>query len=516
MVHALLVLNIVLFSLGAFAQGKPDRFYVEGYLGEKALPEYSERWQPLIFQDPYLGQIRFADEKFLQDYFSNYIFRDERDYTSFIKSELKGGSMCSNEDLGKNFDDMRFSYRLITLSYLFEARWHMQQMADKLRLKKTCEFNPEEWAKNCRPKSDDMKKFVGRILKFKPRYLDKLPDDYSQKKFLESFRKNEYEYYSHYRVKDTCGIGCDEERLTGAFQKACAESDMVMGLICNETDEIMGMSAQRDAYFLLGQSNIINTFNKNGEAMGCLRRFSEVLAHREVPYPGLKNLFPSLNSMLRVKHKERFLQGRVFFFGAGKEFEEKGLTDLYVQEQPLVVVTPTKQPVKTAEPKKDEPVVAKVEPKTEVKSEPEKAPSIVEIRVTQKSAFLQAAELRAQENLPRVEVDMVKLKYDYVFSLNMMNNLSKRLRTFMKREALMEMMNYDKLGTSEGPVPLLFLKYMIDMDEHQGLWNLISVIGERFYVSNEIDESFKPKPELVQIVNDETTGRRWQLVIIKP
>ena len=483
MVHALLVLSITFASLTALAQGKTER-YIEGYLGEKALPEYSERWQPLIFQDPYLGQIRFADEKFLQEYFQTYIFRDEREYSGFIKSELQGGSMCSNADMGEHFDEMRYSYRLITLSYLMEARWHMQSMAEKLRMKKTCEFTPEEWAKNCQPKSEDMKKFVGRILKFKPRYLDKLPDSYDRKSFMNAFRKNEYEWYSHYRVKDTCGIGCDEERLEKSFQKACAETDTVMSLICSETDEIMGMSGQRDAYFLLGQSNIINTYNKKGEAMGCLRRFSEVLAHREVPYPGLKNLFPSLYSMLRNRHKERFLQGRVFFFGAGKEFEEKGLTDLYVEEQPLVVVAPAK-PAKVEAPKKDEPKkVATAEPAPEKKPEVVQAPSIVEIRLPQKSAFLQAAELRSQENLPRVEVDMVKLKYDYVFSLNMMNNLSKRLRTFMKREALIEMMNYDKLGTSEGPVPLLFLKFMIDMEEHQGLWNLINVVGERFYVSN--------------------------------
>lgn len=248
--------------------------------------------------------------------------------------------------------------------------------------------------------------------------------------------------------------------------------------------------------------------------MGCLRRFSEVMSHREVSYPGLNNLFPSLNSMLKNVHKERFLQGRVFFFGAGKEFEEKGLTDLYVEEQPLVVTKA--EPVKTPAPKKDEPVKVAEAPKVVETPVLVSKPSIVEIRGPQKSAFLQAAELRSQGNLSRVEVDMVKLKYDFVFTLNMMNNLSKRLKTFMKREALVEMMTYDKLGSSEGPVPLLFLKFMIDMEEHQGLWNIISVVGDRFYVSNEIDSSFKPKPELVQLVNSDTTGRRWQLVIIKP
>lgn len=516
MAHTLLVLFLALLSFTSLAGTKADRFHVEGYLGEKALPGYSERWQPLIFQDPYLGRMSFADDKFLQDYFQQYIFTDEKDYASFLKSELPGGALCSNEDISTHFDDLRFSYRLITLSYLFEARWHLEQMAQRLRLKKGCAFSPVDWARGCHPKSPEMKKFVERIIRFKPRYADKLPHTLDRKEFLRSFRKGEYQWYSQYRLKDLCGVTCGEDRLEEVFGQACEQNAQIMDLICSEDDQIMGMSSQRDAYYLLGQSNIINTYNKKGEAMGCLRRFSEVLAHKEVSYPGLKNLFLPLNSTLRAAHRERFLQGRVFFFGAGKEFEEKGLTDLYVEEQPLVIA-PVEEKRAVVVKKKDEPVaVAKVDPVPEKKVEPVKAPSIVEIREPQKSAFLQAAELREQGNLPRVDVDMVKLKYDYVFSLSMMNNLSKRLRTFMKREALIEMMKFDKLGTTEGPVPLLFLKFMIDMDEHQGLWNLVSVVGERFYVSNEIDEGFKPKPELVQLVNDDSTGHRWQLVILRP
>jgi hypothetical protein len=515
MVHALLVLSIALFAPLTFG-AKADNFPVEGYLGEKELSGYSERWQPLVTQDPYLGRVEFSDERFLRDYFSTYIFREEKDYSDFLRSELPGGEMCSNADLGEHYDEIRFSYRLITLSYLLEAQWHMNQMADKMHLKKTCAFDVVEWAKTCHPKSEDMKKFIGRMIKYHPRYVESLPSDFGKKKWMESFRKGEFEWYSEYRVKDVCGIGCDEPALEGAFQKACGETQNALDLICNENDEVYGLSKQRDAYYLLGQSNIINTYNKKGEAMGCLRRFSEVMSLREVEYPGLKNLFLPLNGMLRAKHGERFLQGRVFFFGAGKEFEEQGLTDLYVEEQPLVVVKKEKPaPVVV---KKEEPVVSKVEVKKPEpkKEEPKTAPSIVEIRTPQKSAFLQAAELRKSENLARAEVDMVKLKYDYVFSLNQMNNLSKRLKTFMKREALIEMMTYDKLGTSEGPVPLLFLKFMIDMEEHQGLWNLINVVGERFYVSNEIDANFNPKPELVQLVNDDSTGRRWQIYILKP
>lgn len=513
MANALLVLLIAAFSGPAWS--KSDPFHTEGYLGEKDLSGYAERWDPILTQDIYSGGVLFSDEIFLREYFQQYIFGEEGEYTHFVKEELQAGALCSNETLSSHLDEIRYAYRLITLSYLLEGQWHMNAMAEKLRLKDTCGFNLVDWAKTCRPKSSEMKKFVERLIRFHPAYTDRIPPLVDRKLWSDHFRKGEFEWYSEYRVKDVCGGACSSESLEDNFRKVCAENKTAMDLICSEDDEIMGLSWQRDAYFLLGQSNIINTFNKNGEAMGCLRRFSEVMSHREVTYAGLKNLFPPLHSMLRAKHKERFLQGRVFFFGAGKEFEEKGLTDLYVEEQPLVVSSKEDKP-EEKKPVEAKPVVVNKEPVVVAKTEPVKKPSIVEIRTPQKSAFLQAAEVRAQGNLSRVEVDMEKLRYDYIFSLNMMNNLNKRLRTFMKRDALVEMMTYDKLGTSEGPVPLLFLKFMIDLDEHQGLWNLVNVVGDRFYVSNEIDAEFKPKPELIQLQNNDATGRHWQIYIIKP
>ncbi len=231
MVHTFLVFSIAFVSLSLAAWGKTDRFHTEGYLGEKALPGYSERWQPLVFQDPYLGRMQFADEKFLSEYFQTYIFRDEKDYSYFLRSELPGGALCSNEDLGDHFDEIRYSYRLITLSYLLEGQWHLNLMAEKLRLKKACGFDIESWAKTCRPQSGEMKKFVDRLIRYKPRYTDKLPDTLDRKNWMTGFRKGEFEWYSQYRVKDTCGIACAEENLETAFNKACEENKKIMDLI---------------------------------------------------------------------------------------------------------------------------------------------------------------------------------------------------------------------------------------------------------------------------------------------
>lgn len=503
---------------GSFAQGKADRIHNESYLGEKRLDSYSERYQPLIFQDIYRGKMAFADDEFFQNFFQPYLFQDEAQYAHFLKSELNGGMNCTNEQLSEHYDDIRFSYRLITLSYLLEGQWHQNLLTEHFRLKDGCKFDLKSWLKTCQPKSKDMKSFVSKLNQFQPRYIETFPENYKKSDWIAEFKKKNYTHFSHYRIKDECAGKCIEEDMFARLKRSCTQDQALMSLICSEEDSIYGLSTNRDAYYLIGISNIINTYNTRGEAMGCLRRFSEVMAHKEVRYDVLNDLFLVIQTSLRQKHFERFLQGRVFFFGSGKEFEQKGLTDLYVKEQPIKIEKIKDEPaVVFIEAKKvqEAPVVAKVESKKAATPVAENR-TAKEISKPVKSAFLLAAEVRTAQDLESVEVDMLKLKYDYVFSLNMINTLSDRLKTFMTREALAEMMAYDKLGTKEGPVPLLFLKYMIDMQEHHGLWNIVSVLGDKFYVTNEIDAFYSPSMELVQLVNNASTGGQWQIYILRP
>lgn len=494
-----------------------DRIHAEGYLGEKRLDTYSGRWQPLVLMDLYQGKMAFSDDVFFQNYFEKYLFNQETSINSFLKSELSKGMSCSNELLSEHYDDIQYSYRLITLSYLLEGQWHLSMVSKHMGLKNACDFDVEKFLNKCRPKKEDMKKFVGLVKKYKPKYQESLPKTYIKSDWLNDYKKNDYKYYSHYRVSTSCGKNCEASELESTLKKVCEEDEKLMTLICSEEDEIYGVSSSPDAYNLLGLSNIINTYNKQGEALSCLSRFSVVMSHKEVKYPVLTHLFQTLRAHLYHQYQERFLQGRVFFYGSGKEFEEKGISNLYVMDQPMKIATlDTEEPVVQVEvPVKLDPKVK--EPKTAAKiSEPTVKKEIVEIRSQPKSAFLLAAEVRRAQNLEQVEVDMLKLKYDYVFTLNMINSLSAKLKVFMTREALTEMMNYDKLGTKEGPVPLFFIKYMIDMQEHTGLYNVISILGDEFYVSNEIDSTYPTVPERIKIVNNESTSRQWQLYVVKP
>lgn len=512
MVNIILVQLLVLFS--SLAWGKMDVIHQKAYLGEKDLKDYSERYHPVIRQNLYQGHLTFSDDQFFQNYFDNYLWDKQKDYSEYLKSELPTGLSCSDEKLNSHFDDIRFAYRLITLSYLLEGQWHYQLLSNHFGLNNACDFDMDKWLKSCDPQGKEMKRFLKQLTDFKPRYQETFPANYKIDDWKKELSTNKYQYFSQYQSSE-CKNGCDDKKISKSFNRVCERNAELMTLICSENDELLGLSQNRDAYFLLGQSNIINTFNQQGEALSCMRRFSEVFSPKEVNYPALKNLFPPIQSFLRSRHNERFIQGRVFFFGAGKEFEAKGLSNLYVKDQPFELTKKSPDTVMTKAPEKKTEKKVEVVKAPEVKEDP-KEKNIVEIRTPLKSAFLQASELRSSQNLPRTEVDMLKLKYDYVFSLNMINNLSQKLKTFMTREALQEMSSFDKLGTPDGAVPLLFIKFMIDMEEHQGMWNLVSVLGPRFFVSNEIDNSFSPKPELIELVNNSQTGNQWQIFILKP
>lgn len=517
MVNFILVQFLILL-LGLITVGNAiaQNVYSDASLGERDFNVYFERNDPRQIFDSNQGELVFADEKFWQNYFQNWVFPQEKEIGEFLNSELKTGQICTNEQFSIHADMMRYAYRLITLSYLLESQWHLKLISESFNFKQGCQFNFDQWINRCHPRNGEMKKFITLLKKYRPRFGETLPVNYKFADWWKDYQSRNFLYLSHYRLSSSCK-DCQQNQIEKKVQSICSDDERLMENICSENDDLLGLSKHPDAYQLIGQSNIINTFNKQGEALGCLRRYSMVMSHKEVNYKSLENLFAPLKAHLYKQYQERFIQGRVFFYGSGKEFELKGLTNLYFMEQPLKIASLSEEEA--------EPVVVKeLKPENDVKKvvKEEKLPketSIsekVEMASPQKSAFLQAAEIRQSQNLAMVEVDMLKLKYDYVFSLHMMNSLSSKLKFFMSRNALKEMYEFDKLGTLEGPVPLLFLKFMIDMKEHSGLYNVLSILGPEFFVSNEIDAKFKPRSEKIKLINDETTDHEWKIFILKP
>ena len=96
----------------------------------------------------------------------------------------------------------------------------------------------------------------------------------------------------------------------------------------------------------------------------------------------------------------------------------------------------------------------------------------------------------------------------------MIADLATPIKKFQTRAALTDMKSYDSLGSKEAPVGLIFLKYLIDTENHQGLYNMVTVLGERFYVNNDIEK--KNYSVLIELRNDATTKNRWQIILVQP
>ncbi len=508
MSQALFFALLMCHALAALAA---DSFYEKATLGEKNIDLFYRGQFPEIKQNDSSGKLYFVDDAVEEQRFFNYTFDDANYFTNFLQSELNAGMTCPNDLLGKNYDYIRYGYRLLSLSFLIEDYWHLQALSEQFKWKKSCDVPLSKVLEKCQPKSSEMKNVVGLWRRHFKKNPEKFHPDFDYTKWQQT--KTSEKLLSHYRVEELCKkspqyCSSNEE----SFKSLCQTDSENIVNICSEVDQLYGANSAPQIFYQLSRSNFINTFNKEGMGVGCLRRFSQLMINHEGKIPSLRLIGLALPGQLTALYGNRFPQGRPFIYGALKEFADKGLTDIFEA---------TPEPVEVAAKAIPEPVKAKV---TETKiaaapvviEKPTPKKVFKEIEGPMKSAFLQAAEVRQTQDLERVEVDMIKFKYDYVFSLNMIQKLTNALKTYMGREALVEMSTYDKLGTKDGPVPLLFIKFMIDMQEHQGLYNLIAVLGDKFYVSNEIDAEFKTTPELVEIKNDDSTDRQWQLSILKP
>lgn len=504
-----------------WAQASLDRSFSEGYLGEKTQSIYAGPWRPVSHHDPYFGRLSLDDEHFSNTYFLNYIWQTAPDWSRFFSEEVMGASTCPHEVLSSNFDDIRYGFRLIALSYLLEILDVSRQDMVLLRRGDVCSFDLPALLKSCSPKSSDMKTFIQNLSQQKPYsepIIGKSHNFVSEQKMWLSRIGGKDSSASGSRVLLQCRAeraNCQNlsaESAVALMARSCAADRELFQKICSEEDQLYGISSSPLSSHLLSTSNLVSLINKEGLAMGCLRRFGQMMASKERVYPVLAGMQPIIFSKLRATYGERYLQGRAFVYGALKEFTQKGLKTIFepkveiAKVEPKPVAAPTPAPAVVAAVPAPAPVVEVVAPK------PKPKPEVI---AEAKTAFLQAAEVRQGQNLDRVDVDMLKFRYDYVFSMAELQLLSTTLKDYTSRTALEEMRSWDKLGGKEAPMPLTFLKYLIDVQNHQGLYNVVGVLGEKFWVINDVDTRQTP-PEYVELSNDVASGNAWQIYVLRP
>jgi hypothetical protein len=494
-------------------------YYDQSFLGEKNPGLYYGPTDPLYWQNPYQGELVWWDQMIEESYFDQKLIPYARDFKLFINSELVEGESCPTEVLGKNFHYLRYLYRLISMSYLYESLLYYQAYMDKEYDKHACQIDWQEFLSSCSPQSSLSKKFVQYSKNFLFRnhqdYLknltstlhDNLSKVISDRNHIIGRRVN---HFCQHEGHSSCSA--KKRQSKKLMTHVCDYDKKLFQTICNEQDQLFGSSHIGLAYYLLSESHVVNMFQDEDQAVGCLRRFSQVTKVKERRYRSLEDIYPLLNHQLRERFDGRYQQGRLFIPGSLKEFEEKGLDQIFsIKEvdQPEIVEEPTPEPVVVSEvtkpvvSKKPVPIVKKVAPKPKKKKKP------------RKSAFLLASEILEKFRWDRVKVNMMKFKYDYVFKHDQLERLSETMPQYMKRKVLEEMKKYDKLGQEQGPIPLVFIKYMIETDQHQGLFNIVHTLGNQFYVKNNVDmPQFVKGVELVELKNDVSTNRQWQIYIL--
>ncbi|GAB4012087.1 MAG: hypothetical protein Fur0010_07540 [Bdellovibrio sp.] len=484
--------------------------YAFANLGEHETGHWAGVTAPEIEKSSVTKNYIFSEQKIFDQFFEDAISKESYDLFRFWDVELPIAS-CPSLIFSENYQYLRYLFRLLAISYLVESMKEYQIVLHQL----TGESHhcPIEWNNlfsSCRPKTNEMKKFLKRS---QVRYLT----DFNLKKFevIKSSEKNNWiRSLSHnvdYELSTRLIAGIkdqNEKTIAQTLKQACDEKKAAIQLICSEEDHLFGISSSPQARELIVNSHVINVINQGGFGEACVDRFINSFKDKEMDYPWLHSLFPLVKRKLQ-QNKNRYLQGDLFLPGALKEFELKGLGDfLFAEAKPTPKPTPVPTPIPTPTPTPKVVVVATPAPTpipTPIPTPtpvPTPVPSAVQIAIN---------KLVANPKLDMVEVNMRDFRDDFVFTPIVKSKLEGRMKSYQTREALQEMKEFDKLGSKDQPMSLIFLKLLIDTNNHVGMWNVISILGNPLYVMNDID----PTREivLIELRNGVDTKGKWVIVV---
>lgn len=524
MVQLITVLILISISMGA----NSSPVYNPGALGEKDFVIYNGDDWPLYEIDPYTNNLIWNDDKIKKKKISNLWGKNTDELEFFFENHFLQSINCPHDKMSETFEYLRYANRLIAISYLFDSIKSHEQVVKKMGIKgNICKVNWKKAFKMCEGKTKYMNSFLNNINVI----LDQLSEfvvsaDLSQKSFttkwLEEFQGKDFQDVTQYRLQAYCNknycSSINKSNIANYLENICQQDQELIKTICSEKDSLYGMFQITEVFQLLQNSSLLDSMNSEGNAKGCLKRFAIQLRKKEKKYKALEAIFPILYTKYTEDQKNPYPQGRLFAAGELLEYTNKGLTSVFESKKEKAKIVASTAPVeKIVEISKVKKIETKNQnpPKVVVKQQVEKKVLPKEDLIW-KSSFLIATDFRQKYDLEIVKVDMLKFKYDYFFNLKISKVMDKALSSYMKLEALSEMKKYDQLGTKKGAVPLVFVKYMIEQGHHQGLFNLISVLGNSFYVRNTIDKNLTDDSDYIEIKNDKTTNFQWQIYVRRP
>lgn len=521
----LVLITGLLWGQLLWARGAGEAFYEEVYLGQSNIELMYGPLDPLFNRDPIDYSLNYDSGGHFSDVVPYLTGPDAYDLAVFVLKELPRKSACPPFYLGQNIRYLRYLYRLLAMSGLYEILKDIDDTQSQLGLARTCSPSAKKLFGKCSgAESVDMKLFIKRAsakLQMESRpYVGKLTSE-AENDWWRDFgiglrKEGEGLSVAGKRVSQWCNenhkdcLTLSKEEFAKALEESCSSDLETFHRICNESDNYYGLSqlpAFKDA---LLESHLMRVINQGGHAESCLSSYSQIFSKEEQVVSGGLKVVPDVFAK-RAADKETYIQGDLFVPGALKEFDDKGLAEfLFATPTPTPTPRPTVVAVATPKPT----------PRPTIAPTPTPAPIVVATATPTPKPTPKPTEFRVsytymmQNNFSSWPVDMKKFHEDFIFTDEMVKSLEDPLRNYQTRKALEGMKKYEYLGTKKEPVRLIFLKFLIDRAQHQGLYNIISVLGNEFYVLNDIDGQ-EHGPVKVRLVQDSKMYGGWALTVLR-
>ncbi len=495
------------------------------FLGEKEERIYKG---PSLDNYPYPSNIQSPgkDDFFLDGFYQNNftfhsISKEVLDLRTFWRHDFLVNSSCPLADFKKNEPYLRYLFRLVSISYLYESLKIHYGYGKKIRDKNnSCEINPRKIFISCSPKTDEMNRFVGRLQNLKKRegryktfkkkiikkLLNVIPDVKKRNGTL-GILQSTYKLWCRKKGEGDCKT-LDYKRMKEVLNWGCKSIREDIEIICSERDFLFGLHNIKEMELLLEFSHVLGKVDQGGFRRKCLKRFIEVFRGQEFSNDHLSMSASMILENLRKK-ESRYLQGELFLYGSLQNFEKKGLGDFLIKSSPLKnkKVNETIKPL----PKVTVKAFSKNNPrKVKKESDPEKT-KLKELKI-EGSQFKKTSYVLKKTGMEKIPLNMKKFKKDFIFNEDVSLRLKVQFADFENFLFIKKLKNERSFGSKKLPVLLLYLKFLIEHKRHLGLYNITNVLGNRFYVLNDLDD--ENEPELIELRNDEKTNWNWQIFLL--
>lgn len=521
---------IILFiSFNCFAG---DSIFEDLSLGEQDFTEYAGPVDPALVKKKYSDRPLFFDDVLRNNYLEENINTHLFSLIDFISDDLSFDARCPNHQLEKNLSYIRYLYRLIAISYLFENLKELWVDSYNLGMGNFCNLEWDKTFSQCRAVTIDMANFVKRIegkhLKNFSKLRLKRMKSSARVDWVEKFKaKTKNLTVTEARINLFClenGIDCktiDYDTLKFAFQLSCTQDEYTLINICSGYDGLYGLSNVKEAYDLLIKSEAFKFIDQEGYGKECLQRYSRIFKDKEIPSDVLSTIFPKVATLMK-EDKRVYPQGSLFISGSFKQFDSKGLEGfLFPKDQKKsrnikdreIEINKTLAKIKKQEVPEEEVFVLKAPTSQNLNKLAMSIRAKSQARNSKKRGEPQFKKMEMKRFLigaDKVAMNMGAFKKDFVFSAKLTEDTLQKIQAYASRKILAKLKKTQGYGTVKNPFSLTFFKYLLDTGLDTGLENIIQLYKGQLYVLNDLIG-----PRKISYIELKKLDMGWQIYILR-